>query len=307
MENKTRCGFVAIVGAPNVGKSTLVNRLVGAKVSIVSPKVQTTRSRVTGIAIRGASQLVLIDTPGIFQPRKRLDRAMVAAAWNGSADADIILLLVDSYAGIDDDTRRIVKQLKNKKNKASATKSGSVTLVLNKTDRAKKSDLLEITSELNKEGIFSDTFMISALNGDGVNDLADFLSLKSPPGPWHFPEDQISEMPQRLLAAEITREKIYLQLRQELPYASAVETEEWEEREDGSVSIRQVIFIERPSQKGIVLGRGGERIKSLGEASRKELEAIFGRRVHLFLFVKVRTGWGDDPERYREWGLDYNA
>ncbi len=307
MENKTRCGFVAIVGAPNVGKSTLVNRLVGAKVSIVSPKVQTTRSRVTGIVIRGVSQLVLIDTPGIFQPRKRLDRAMVAAAWNGSADADLTLLLVDSDAGIDDDTRRIVKRLKSKKSKTSTMEPGSTVLVLNKTDRAKKTSLLEITSELNKEGIFSETFMISALNGDGVNDLADFLSLKAPVGPWHFPEDQISEMPQRLLAAEITREKIYLQLRQELPYASAVETEEWEEREDGSVSIRQIIFIERPSQKGIVLGRGGERIKALGEASRKELEVIFGRRVHLFLFVKVRTGWGDDPERYREWGLDYNA
>ncbi len=307
MENKTRCGFVAIVGAPNVGKSTLVNRLVGAKVSIVSPKVQTTRSRVTGIVIRGVSQLVLIDTPGIFQPRKRLDRAMVAAAWNGSADADLTLLLVDSDAGIDDDTRRIVKRLKSKKSKTSTMEPGSTVLVLNKTDRAKKTSLLEITSELNKEGIFSETFMISALNGDGVNDLADFLSLKAPVGPWHFPEDQISEMPQRLLAAEITREKIYLQLRQELPYASAVETEEWEEREDGSVSIRQIIFIERPSQKGIVLGRGGERIKALGEASRKELEVIFGRRVHLFLFVKVRTGWWDDPERYREWGLDYNA
>ncbi|MEE8393374.1 MAG: GTPase Era [Rhodospirillales bacterium] len=307
MANKTRCGFIAIVGAPNVGKSTLVNQLVGTKVSIVSPKVQTTRVRVLGIVVRDNSQLIFIDTPGIFKPRRRIDRAMVAAAWNGAADADRVVLLVDSAIGIDDDTGRIIEQLKSHRTEAPKAEREKPILALNKTDRVKKPKLLELASKLNEQGIFEETFMISALNGEGVDDLADYLGRQAQEGPWLYPEDQISDMPQRLLAAEITREKLYLQLRQELPYAATVETEEWEERNDGSVSIRQVIFIERPSQKGIVLGKGGKRIKALGEASRLELEEIFERRVHLFLFVKVRAKWGDDPERYREWGLDFNA
>ena len=297
-----RCAFIAVVGAPNVGKSTLVNRLVGAKVSIVSPKVQTTRARVMGICIRGQTQLVFIDTPGIFRPRRRLDRAMVAAAWGGAGDADRIVLLVDSAKGIDADTRNIVGRLKE----GGKGRPGTV-LALNKIDLVKKQALLELAGELDGEGVFVEIFMISAHTGDGVDALAARLADEAPQGPWHFPAEQISDMPQRLLAAEITREKMYLQLRQELPYAATVETEEWEEKEDGSVVIRQVVYIERPSQKAIVLGHGGKRIKSLGETARQELEEILERRVHLFLFVKVREKWGEDPERYRQWGLDFNS
>ncbi len=297
-----RCAFIAVVGAPNVGKSTLVNRLAGAKVSIVSPKVQTTRARVMGICIRGQTQLVFIDTPGIFPPRRRLDRAMVAAAWRGAGDADTILLLLDSAKGIDSDTRNIVRRLKERGNDM----PGAV-LALNKIDLAKKPALLELAAELDGEGVFGEIFMISAQTGDGVTDLAARLAEKAPKGPWHFPAEQLSDMPQRLLAAEITREKMYLQLRQELPYSATVETEEWKEKEDGSLAIRQVVYIERPSQKAIVLGHGGKRIKSLGETARKELEEILQRRVHLFLFVKVREKWTEDPERYRQWGLDFNS
>ncbi|WP_316976427.1 GTPase Era [Shumkonia mesophila] len=298
-DHPTRCGFVAVLGAPNVGKSTLINQIVGAKVSIVSPKVQTTRTRVLGIHIEGTSQIVFIDTPGIFQPRRRLDRAMVAAAWGGAEDADSVLLLVDAAKGLDANTRAIVERLK--------TAGRPAVLVLNKVDLAKKPALLALASELNASGAFTDTFMVSALTGDGVGDLVAHLAARMAEGPWHFPEDQISDMPQRLLAAEITREQLYRQLHEELPYAATVETESWEERRDGSVKIDQVVFVERESQRAIVLGKGGRRIRALGEAARIELAAIFERRVHLFLFVKVRESWGDDPERYRDWGLDFNA
>jgi len=288
-----------VLGAPNVGKSTLINQIVGAKVSIVSPKVQTTRTRVLGIHIEGTSQIVFIDTPGIFQPRRRLDRAMVAAAWGGAEDADSVLLLVDASRGMDANTRAIVERLK--------TAARPAVLVLNKVDLAKKPALLALASDLNASGTFTDTFMVSALTGDGVGDLVAHLAGRMAEGPWHFPEDQISDMPQRLLAAEITREQLYRQLHEELPYAATVETESWEERRDGSVKIDQVVFVERESQRAIVLGKGGRRIRALGAAARTELEAIFERRVHLFLFVKVREAWGDDPERYRDWGLDFNA
>ncbi|MGH6662989.1 MAG: GTPase Era [Rhodospirillales bacterium] len=295
----TRAGFVAVVGAPNVGKSTLVNRFVGAKVSIVSPKVQTTRTRVLGICMAGAAQLIFVDTPGIFAPHRRLDRAMVAAAWSGAADADAVLVVVDAESGLDGDTRTIVERLKAAGRKA--------VLAINKVDAVKKPRLLKLTAELDRVGIFTDTFMISALTGDGVEDLKRFLAGRLPQGPWLFPEDQICDMPNRLTAAEITREQIYLQLRQELPYAAAVETTDWLEKDDGSVRIEQAIYVEKESQKAIVVGKHGSRIKALGEAARKQLEAIFGRRVHLFLQVKVKPKWGDDPARYRDLGLDYNA
>ena len=299
-----RAGFVAIVGAPNVGKSTLLNRLVGTKVSIVSPKVQTTRSRILGICIEGPAQVIFIDTPGIFKPRRRLDRAMVGAAWGGARDADDILLLVDanlviSRRGLDGDTRTIIKRLKKSERK--------VTLAINKVDLVAKPKLLEMAAELDATGVFPDIFMISAEKGDGVPDLMAFLSARVPAGPWLFPEDQISDMPGRLTAAEITREKLYLQLHQELPYAAAVETEDWKEQDDGSLRIEQIIYVERPTQKAIVLGKGGARIKALGQAAREELEQIFERRVHLFLFVKVREKWGDDPERYRDLGLEFDS
>lgn len=287
-----------MLGAPNVGKSTLVNRLVGSKVSIVSPKVQTTRSRVLGIVICGPAQLILIDTPGIFDPRRRLDRAMVAAAWSGAGDADAIVLLVDSRKGLTRETRDIVARLKDRHQAA--------ILALNKIDLVGKPVLLDLARELTASGIFTDTFMISAQTGDGVGDLLACLVERLPVGPWLFPEDQISDMPMRLLAAEITREKLYLQLRQELPYAAAVETERWTEQEDASVRIDQVIYVLRPNQKGIVLGKGGQQIKRIGAAARLELEALLERRVHLFLYVKVRN-WSDDPERYRDFGLDYNV
>jgi len=298
--NKQKAGFVAIVGAPNVGKSTLLNRLVGTKVSIVSPKVQTTRSRVLGICIEGDAQVIFIDTPGIFKPRRRLDRAMVAAAWGGAADADEILLLIDSEKGLDKNSAAIVKSLKE-------TGRNEAILAINKIDLVKKPKLLELSAALDAEGIFSELFMISAETGDGVQDLMAFLANRVPMGPWLFPEDQISDMPGRLTAAEITREQLYLQLHKELPYSATVETESWQEKEDGSVRIEQVIYVERGSQKAIVLGKKGSRIKNLGETARKELEEIFERRVHLFLFVKVREKWGEDPERYRDLGLDFDA
>ncbi len=294
-----RAGFVAIVGAPNVGKSTLLNRLVGTKVSIVSPKVQTTRTRVLGICIEGPAQIIFIDTPGIFQPRRRLDRAMVAAAWSGTVDADDVLLLVDASRGLDRNTAAIVKKLKRGERK--------VILAINKVDLVNKPDLLALAAELNETGAFTDTFMISAETGDGVADLMAFLAGRVAAGPWLFPEDQISDMPGRLTAAEITREQLYLQLHKELPYAAAVETESWKDQDDGSLRIEQVVYVERGSQKAIVLGKKGSRVKSIGEAARKELEEIFERRVHLFLFVKVRGNWGEDPERYRDLGLDFDA
>lgn len=296
----TRCGFVALVGAPNAGKSTLVNTMIGAKVSIVSPKVQTTRARVLGITIEGESQLLFVDTPGIFTPRRRLDKAMVAAAWQGAEEADMIAVLYDSSRrGIDDDTRGIVARLKQSKRPA--------ILILNKIDLVKREVLLALTQELNADGVFTDTFMISAQTGDGVDRLRSFLAAQVDEGPWLYPEDQISDMPMRLLAAEITREKLFLQLHQELPYATTVETEAWEEFQDGSVKISQVVYVQRESQKAIVLGKGGQRIKQIGSAARTELEAMLEQRVHLMLFVKVREGWLDDPERYRVWGLDYQS
>jgi len=298
-QSKTRAGFVAIVGAPNVGKSTLLNRMVGTKVSIVSPKVQTTRTRVLGICIENQAQIIFIDTPGIFAPRRRLDRAMVAAAWGGAGDADDILLLIDASRGIDSNTKSILERLEKTERR--------VTIALNKVDLVVKEELLELAQRLDGIGISDEIFMISAENGDGVADLLSYLGDRMTEGPWLFPEDQISDMPQRLLAAEITREKLYMNLNQELPYATTVETESWENKDDGSVKINQVIFVERPSQKAIVLGKGGRQIKSIGASARLELEEMLDIRVHLFLFVKVREKWGDDPDRYRDWGLDYNA
>lgn len=296
---QTRCGYVALVGEPNAGKSTLLNTLVGAKVAIVSPKVQTTRTRVLGIAIEGASQLVFVDTPGIFAPKRRLERAMVAAAWEGAEEADLVVLLVDAGARLKPETLAIAARLKEYRRPA--------LLALNKIDTVKRPALLELAGTLNGAGSFTETFMISALTGDGVGDLRRRLAAMVPEGPWLFPEDQLSDMPERLLAAEITREKLFLRLQQELPYALTVETESWEEREDGSVRIAQVIYVQRDSQKPIVLGRGGAMIKAIGTASRRELTDILERPVHLSLYVKVREGWIDDPERYRDWGLDYNA
>ena len=301
----TRCGFVALVGAPNAGKSTLLNRMVGAKVAIVTPKVQTTRTRMLGIAVSGAAQLVYVDTPGIFEPKRRLERAMVRAAWRGAADADLVLVLVDAHRRpVDKDTARIIAGLKAGKRRA--------VLVLNKIDLVRRPRLLALSARLNAvgggpEGLFTDTFMVSATGGDGVADLIAFLADAVPAGPWLYPEDQLSDLPERLLAAERTREQLFLLLHQELPYAIAVETEEWERFRDGSVKISQVIYVQRKSQKPIVLGRGGSLIKKAGAAARAELETLFGCRVHLMLHVKVREDWIDRPDYYREMGLDYDA
>lgn len=289
---------MALLGAPNAGKSTLLNTIVGAKVSIVTPKVQTTRMRILGVSIVGDAQLVFIDTPGIFTPKRRLDRAMVAAAWGGASDSDVILLLIDAKTGIDRDTRRIINGLKESNRPA--------VCVLNKIDTVKRSSLLALTDNLVSENIFTDFFMISALNGDGVEDLRCELAGRLLEGPWHFPEDQLSDMNDRLFAAEITREKLYLNLYQELPYALTVETETWEPFDNGAVKVEQVIFVERDRQKGIVLGKGGELIKRVRTLAQEELKDILERDVHLFLFVKVRENWGDDPERYRDWGLDFS-
>ena len=297
---QTSCGFVAILGAPNVGKSTLLNRIVGVKVSIVSPKVQTTRTRVLGIALEGDAQLIFIDTPGIFQPKRRLERAMVAAAWGGAGDADHVILLVDAQRGLNPDTRAIIDRLKEQD-------GHTVDLVINKIDLIDKQKLLALTQKLSAEGVFDDTYMISAFKGDGVDDLVAHLTAKMPASPWLFPEDQISDMPMRLLAAEITREKLYLKLHQELPYATTVETETWEEKEDGSVRIEQTIYVESESQRSIILGKGGKMIKSIGVESRHDLGEILDTIVHLFLFVKINEKWSDDPGRYSSWGLDFNA
>jgi len=294
-----RAGFIAFVGAPNAGKSTAINQIVGTKVSIVSPKVQTTRTRVLGILMHEESQIIFVDTPGIFAPKRRLDRAMVAAAWGGAADADHIVLLVDAKRGFCDETRAIIGTLKEQNRKA--------LLIINKIDLVDKERLLGLAQKLNEEEIFSDIFMVSAKNNDGLDHFVNFIADKLPQGPWLFPEDQVSDMPERLLAAEITREKLYLKLRQELPYSTTVETETWEEKPDGSVRIDQVVYVARDGQKKIILGKGGQQIKSIGANARHELEEILECRVHLFLFVKVRDKWSDDPERYKYWGLDYNA
>ncbi len=293
----TRSGFVALIGAPNAGKSTLVNRLVGAKVSIVTHKVQTTRAIVRGIATRDRTQIVFVDTPGIFKPKRRLDEAMVTTAWGGAKDADLVLVLVDAEYGLKGDGLALLERV-------SEIRQPKV-LVLNKIDRIKRDRLLELTAKANEMASFERTFMISALNGSGCDDLMDYLAAELPEGPWYYPEDQLSDLPMRQLAAEITREKLFLRLHEELPYASHVENEKWEERPDGSVRIEQVIYVQRDSHKKILIGKKGETIRSIGEAARKELAEILEQKVHLFLFVKVREKWGDDPERYREMGLEF--
>jgi GTP-binding protein Era len=296
---ETRCGYVALIGAPNAGKSTLLNCLLGTKLAIVTPKVQTTRSRLLGIAIADEAQLVLVDTPGIFAPRRRLDRAMVAAAWAGAADADETVLLVDAARPGDPDTERIVARLKQLGRRA--------ILALNKIDLVRRDKLLGIADRLFAAGPFDHVFMISGLKGDGVDDLKKHLAAVVPRGPWLFPEDQLSDAPERWLAAEVTREQVFLQLHDELPYAAAVETESWQERKDGSVRIDQVLYVRRPGQRAIVLGDKGQRIKMIGARARAELERLMERRVHLFLFVKVREGWIEDPERFAALGLDYDV
>jgi GTPase len=293
---ETRCGFIAVIGAPNAGKSTLVNTLVGSKVSIVSHKVQTTRTPVRGIAIEDASQLVFIDTPGLFQPRRRLDRAMVEAAWSGVADADLVALLVDAHQGLDEEAERILERLAGLKT--------PLLLLLNKIDRVAKPRLLKLAQDINARLQFAATFMISALDGSGVDDFKRYLAEMVPAGPWHFPADEVSDAPLRSLAAEITREKIYARLHDELPYQIAVETTAWHEKKNG-VRIEQTIFVERDSQKRIVLGKGGQMIKQLSTEARTELSQILEQPVHLFLFVKVRENWENDPERYREMGLTF--
>ena len=297
-EDQMRCGFIAVIGAPNAGKSTLVNALVGAKVTIVSRKVQTTRIPVRGIVVEGTSQLVFLDTPGIFRPRRRLDRAMVEAAWAGALDADIVVLLVDSLKGITEDVERILDRLGEAR--------GLKVLVLNKVDRlADKSKLLTLTDELTKRVEFERVFMVSALTGSGLKDLKSYLVEVAPPGPWHYPPDELSDLTDRKLAAEITREKIYERLHEELPYSITVETTDWKTKRDGSVHIDQTIYVERESQRKIVLGKGGATIKQISMEARKELAELLGHPVHLFLYVKVREDWAEDPERYREMGLEF--
>lgn len=295
----TRCGVVAVIGVPNAGKSTLVNQFVGAKVSIVTHKVQTTRSRIRGIAIVGAAQIIYVDTPGIFAPKRRLERAMVDAAWMGAADADIVVLVVDARSGVTGEVTHIIDGLSKNKRHA--------VLALNKIDTVKRENLLALADELNAKGLFDEIFMVSALNGDGVGDLQAYLASKMLAGPWLFPEDQLSDLPQRLLAAEVTREKAYIYLHQELPYALAVDTEDWQDFKDGSVRVGQVIYVERDTQKGIVLGKGGQTIKRIRSEAQRELAELLGQPVHLFIHVKVRENWINDPGRYREWGLRYDA
>jgi len=295
----SRCGHVALIGATNAGKSTLLNRLVGRKLAIVTPKPQTTRTRLLGIATEGPAQIIYVDTPGIFIPRRRLDRAMVAAAWSGAEDADETVLLVDAARGIDRDTRRILDRL--------AEHARESILALNKIDLVRRDGLLALAETLSREGRFDPVFMISGRTGDGVGDLKRHLASAVPQGPWLFPEDQLSDMPERVIAAEVTREQVFLQLRDELPYGSTVETERWDDKRDGSVRIEQVIFVQRPSQRAIVLGEGGQRIKAIGARARTELESMLERRIHLFLFVKVRENWVEDRERYAALGLDYDV
>ena len=293
----TRCGFVALIGAPNVGKSTLVNALVGAKVTIVSRKVQTTRALIRGIVIENNAQIILVDTPGIFLPKRRLDRAMVSTAWSGAHDADLVCVLLDAKSGIDEEAEAILTKV--------ASVNHDKILVINKVDLVQREKLLALAQAANERMPFAKTFMVSAISGDGVDDIRSTLAEMVAPGPFLYPEDQMSDAPMRHLAAEITREKIFRKLHQELPYQSTVETDKWEERKDKSVRIEQTIFVERESQRKIVLGAGGATIKSIGADSRKEIGEILGVPVHLFLFVKVRENWGDDPDRYREMGLEF--
>ncbi|WP_295311561.1 GTPase Era [Roseobacter sp.] len=295
----TRAGFVALIGEPNAGKSTLLNRMVGAKVSIVTHKVQTTRARIRGVAMEGDAQIVFVDTPGLFQPRRRLDRAMVAAAWSGAADADVVVLMVEAHRGLTEGVGRILERL------SEIGEGRSVALAINKIDRVQAEVLLGLSKELNARYEFAQTFMISAERGHGVEALRQWLAEQVPEGPWLYPEDQIADLPMRMIAAEMTREKLTLRLHQELPYQLTVETENWEERKDGSAKIDQLIYVVRDGHKGIVLGHKGETIKAVSKASREELEAFLGRRVHLFLQVKVRPDWLDEAERYSEMGLDF--
>ncbi|WP_068083005.1 GTPase Era [Polycladidibacter stylochi] len=293
----TKAGFVALIGAPNAGKSTLLNKLVGLKVSIVTHKVQTTRNIIRGVAIEEQSQIVFVDTPGIFKPRRRLDRAMVDSAWGGAKDADVIAVLIDSTRGITEAVERILTELQNIKLPK--------VLLLNKVDITKREKLLELAQKANEYTRFEKTFMISALNGSGTKDILNYFAGKMPEGPWLYPEDQASDVPLRMLAAEITREKLYLRLHEELPYISTVETDQWQEKDDGSVRIEQTIFVERDSQKSIVLGKNGQTIKAISKAAREEMMEAFEQTIHLFVFVKVRENWSDDPERYRQMGLDF--
>ncbi len=295
----TRAGFVALIGEPNAGKSTLTNRMVGAKVSIVTHKVQTTRARIRGVAMEGDAQIVLVDTPGLFMPRRRLDRAMVAAAWGGAADADITVLLVEAHRGVTEGVERILDGL------AELPKGRTIALAINKIDRVKSEVLLALSEKLNERYAFAQTFMISAEKGFGVEDLRQWLAQNLPEGPWLYPEDQIADLPMRMIAAEITREKLTLRMHQELPYQLTVETEQWEERKDGSARIDQIVYVARDGHKGIILGNKGESIKAISKAAREELEEFLGRRVHLFLQVKVREKWLEEAERYSEMGLNF--
>jgi GTP-binding protein Era len=297
MDEATRCGFVALIGATNVGKSTLVNALVGHKVAIVTPKAQTTRALLRGIAVEGRAQIILVDTPGLFTPRRRLDRAMVASAWSGAGDADVICVLIDAAHGLPVEAPTLFARM--------AELHQAKALVLNKVDLVDKPSLLTLAREANQRAEFKATFMVSALKGDGISDLKGWLAQAVPQGPWLYPDDQIADAPSRSLAAEITREKLYLRLHQELPYQSTVSTDSFTERSDGSVRIEQTIYVERESQRKIVLGKGGQTIKAIGAAARKEIADLFERPVHLFLFVKVRESWSEDPERYREIGLEF--
>ena len=295
-DGPTRAGFCAIIGAPNAGKSTLVNQLTGSKVSIVSHKVQTTRARIRAIAMEGNAQIVLVDTPGIFKPRRTLDRAMVDNAWGGAGDADAVVLLIDGRPGLTDEAKELIAHLQHTRTKT--------ILVINKIDVMSRERLMEVAAEFNAAYPFEQTFMVSALNGSGTKDLLKYLAGKMPESPWLYPADQVADVQLRFMAAEMTREVIYERLHEELPYSSTVETETWEEMKDGSVKIGQIIFVQRDSQKAIVLGKGGQSIKLLGQMARKEMEAQFGRKVHLFLFVKVRENWAEDKERLRNMGLD---
>ncbi len=299
-DTTTRAGFVALIGEPNAGKSTLLNRMVGAKVSIVTHKVQTTRARIRGICMQGASQIVFVDTPGLFRPRRRLDRAMVKAAWGGASDADIIVLLIEAHRGLTEGVAAIIERLANE-----MPKDQPIALAINKIDRVRAETLLALTERLNEAYPFTKTFMISAEKGYGVDDLRVWLAGQVPAGPWLYPEDQIADLPMRLIAAEMTREKLTLRLHEELPYQLTVETEAWEDKPDGTTRIDQVVYVNRDGHKGIVLGNKGETIKAIGQSARADISEFLGRTVHLFLQVKVRTNWQDEPERYQEMGLEF--
>ena len=297
--NNTRCGFVSLIGAPNAGKSTITNNFVGSKVSIVSPKAQTTRTLVKGIGIYENTQIIFLDTPGIFKPKRRLDRSMVASAWNGAADGDILVLVVDAKRGFDNETKAIINELNKQEKQA--------VLVLNKIDLIAKEKLLPLSAELNKCGNFKETFMISASTGQNIEDFYHYLAENLPQSPWYYPEEQMSDLPLKLLAAEVVREKLFMFLQEELPYSLTVEPELWERREDNSVRAEMTIYVEREGQKKIIIGRGGEMIKKIGQKARLELEEMLEDRIHLFLFVKVRENWSEDPARYQSWGLTFNV